>query len=121
MIISIKKYITFFCFTWFSIILTCFFWTFLYYYDFVSDNVFTFSLFSSILISVFGNSFFLGKKSFKKGYLEGIKFGLLLIIPFALYSLILKKFYYRLFLYYFLMLLTAVFGSIVGINKKKLK
>ena len=121
MLISIKKYITFFCFTWLSILLACLFWTFLYYYDFVSDKIFAFSLLSSILISIFENSFFLGKKSSKKGYLEGIKFGLLLIIPFVLYSFILKKFYYRLFLYYFLILLTAVFGSIMGINKKRLK
>lgn len=69
---------------------------------------------SAMLIS----SYKLGKISEKQGYLEGLKLGSIIILIFLLLILLLDSFSLRSILYYLILLLTSIIGSMIGINKK---
>lgn len=74
------------------------------------------------IISIFIGSFSLGRKSNKKGWLEGIKLGAILIfIIFLIDTLIFKSFILKKIIYYSILLITSILGSMIGIvNKKKI-
>ena len=71
------------------------------------------------IISIFIGSYRLGKFSNEKGYIEGIKYGLIWVILFAVICLICKVFDWTSIIYYFILLFISILGSILGINKKK--
>ena len=71
------------------------------------------------IISIFIGSYRLGKLSNEKGYIEGIKYGLIWVILFAVFCLICKAFDWTSIIYYFILLFISILGSILGINKKK--
>lgn len=96
------------------LILTCF-----YYYDYISEDTYNFFKFWILMFSIFGNSFILGKQSSKKGYIEGVRFGSLIIIILFISTLIFFKFRLRYLFYYIIILMISVLGSIIGINRKK--
>lgn len=61
-----------------------------------------------------------GKQSEKKGYKEGLKQGLLIIgILLILNIIFIRKFSLSIFTYYLIILLSSIFGSMIGINLKK--
>ena len=67
------------------------------------------------IISIFIGSYRLGKLSNEKGYIEGIKYGLIWVILFVIICLICKVFDWT----SFILLFISILGSILGINKKK--
>ena len=71
------------------------------------------------IISIFIGSYRLGKLSNEKGYIEGIKYGLIWVILFVIICLICKVFDWTSIIYYFILLFISILGSILGINKKK--
>ena len=71
------------------------------------------------IISIFIGSYRLGKLSNEKGYIEGIKYGLIWVILFAVICLICKVFDWTSIIYYFILFFISILGSILGINKKK--
>ena len=75
----------------------------------------------TIIVSLFIGGFLTGKKANKKGYLEGIKFGTIMIVMIILLNLILfkNKFTIISILYYLLLLLSSTFGAMIGIMRKK--
>ena len=62
-------------------------------------------------------SIFIG--SYRLGYIEGIKYGLIWVILFVIICLICKVFDWTSIIYYFILLFISILGSILGINKKK--
>lgn len=88
-----------------------------------------FSLFSTKVISVlklilpisaiFVSSYRLGKQSEKKGYIEGLKLGIIIILIFFVLILLLDKFTLKSLLYYLILILTSILSSMIGINRKK--
>lgn len=113
-----KKYLFSILITFISIIFTLLFTTTLYYFNLINHTTYNILKIILLLLSLFINSFILGKKSTKKGYLEGIKLSLPIIIFSLIISLITKKFKLTILIYYLIILITSIFGSIVGINKK---
>lgn len=71
------------------------------------------------IIGIFVGGFKIGKVSSKKGYIEGLKYGFIWIILLLIINLITKGFTYLSIIYYVLLLLISVVGSILGINGKK--
>lgn len=72
-----------------------------------------------IVIPSFLGSYYLGSKVNKKGYLEGVKLSLIVILSIFIIRIILrKKLNIYLFIYYLSIILISVIGSILGINKK---
>ena len=73
---------------------------------------------SSIIMLLSG--FFIGTKSSKKGFISGAILGLALILFLIIIGLFLKtKFEFGTFIYYIILIMSTMLGSIIGINKKK--
>ena len=97
-----------------SIILTT-----LYYFNLIGPITNKFLKIFIPIISIFINSFILGRKTLNKGYLEGFKLSLIFISIFLVSSLITKSFSFKLILYYLIIIITSILGSMIGINTKK--
>lgn len=74
----------------------------------------------SIILCLFINSFLLGKKASNKGYLEGLKLGSVISITYLILSILVFSFHinFKTILFYILLIIISMFGSMVGINKK---
>lgn len=72
----------------------------------------------AIITLLFGISS--GKKTSKKGYLEGLKLGAFIIILLFLLNLIFfRKFNLQILLYYLVIIASSTIGSMIGINLKR--
>lgn len=91
----------------------------LYYFDIISSGTVNYLRLFIILSVLFGTSFILGKNTKKNGYLEGMKFGIFDILIFLIISVIFFRsdFKLRIILYYIILLITSVLGSMIGINR----
>ena len=93
----------------------------LYYFNIINIKTLNIIIPLLIIISMLFGGIYIGKKANKKGYLEGLKVGIIIIILF----LITNYFAYKLkinsktLLYYILLLIVTTMGSMLGINKKK--
>jgi len=93
--------------------------TVFYYFNLVNDTVFSFLELIAIIMNIFCNSYILGKDSIKNGYLEGVKFGGIILFILTLVTLLLRAFKFKIIIYYFIIFITAILGSMVGISRKK--
>lgn len=116
----LKKYGIRLAYTLASIFLSILLLTTLYQFDLISEKVFSIVKIIILLICLFINSFLLGKTAENKGYLEGVKFSIIIITLFILLTFIFNlAFSSRMILYYLIIFLTIILGSILGINKKR--
>ena len=92
--------------------------TILYYFNILNDKSYEILKLIILLVTIFINSFLLGKTSKSKGYLEGIKYGVLLIVLLLVFTLIMYKLQSKLLLFYPLILITSTLGSMIGNVKK---
>lgn len=93
--------------------------TFIYYKDILNTISYQIINYILFLIIILINSFTLGKKSNKNGYLEGLKLGLIIItINFILVLIFKTNINLRLIFYSLIILLTSSLGAMIGINKK---
>ena len=106
-------------FTILEILLCLFILSLLYYFNLIQEKTYSILKIICLLGSIFINSFLLGKSTIKKGYLEGIKYGLLLVLICLIPTLFLQQFQLKILIYYFLILSTSTLGSMVGISRKK--
>lgn len=118
---KLKYYLKYLIVSLISIILSLLLISSLYYFNIINNNVINYLRPLIIILNVFIISYIIGKHSEKKGYLEGIKFGLLIIfisicISFIFFRNEIKP---RIIIYETIILGTSMFGSMVGINKKK--
>lgn len=116
------KYLKTLLFEFILLIITTLIITILYYFNIISSN--TNSIFKIIifLITFLSSGIYIGKKSNKKYYLEGIKLSLINIVLFLLLSLLFRyDFNFKQLLYYLLIILITTLGSIIGGNTKKNK
>ena len=72
------------------------------------------------IISLSISSYILGTNSKQKGYLEGIKLGLIIITIFIITILLFDKLEIKSLLYYLILILISILSSMLGINKKKI-
>jgi putative membrane protein (TIGR04086 family) len=72
------------------------------------------------LLALFIGGFIMGKNAKKHGFLEGIKFSFIFILLFIVASLLLKEAIgTKDLLFYILILIASILGSMFGINTKK--
>lgn len=116
---NIKKYLFSLLTTLATILITLLLITSLYYFNLISPSAYNIIKIIVLLLTLFTNGFLIGKSSSKKGYLEGIKLSIPIIILFLIITLITKSFTIKVILYYIILILTTSFGSMVGINKKE--
>ena len=99
-----------------SIILTIF-----SYFNILNYNI---TIYIKLLIGIISfiiGGFIIGKNSIKKGYIEGIKLSIIAIIIMIIISIIFKVFKYKSIIYYLVLSVSCIIGSMIGINKKKNK
>lgn len=101
------------------IIIGTVFITLLNYFDMVNSKFISSLKMFLPIISIAISGFLLGKKSLKKGYIEGIKLGSSIIIFSVLISLLTKTFVLKSLLFYVILLLSAILSSMLGINNRK--
>ncbi len=117
---TLKKYALHFLITVLSLLLTLLLITLPYYFNIINSTTYNILKIILLLLVLFINSYFLGKKAKVKGYLEGIKLALFMIFIFFLTALITSKsFELKYLLYYTITALSSIFGSMVGISQKK--
>lgn len=105
------------------ILILSFFTTILYYFNLLSSQIYNILKLFISLFSLFIGSYQIGKKAEKKGILEGIKLGGILIFLFLILHSILfqENLNFKLFFYDLILLLTSAIGGMLGINQKKEK
>ena len=90
------------------------------YFSLIQNNIFKWLKLFIPIISSFIGGFYIGKFAKEKGYLEGIKLGLLFIILMFIVTLLDgNNIKWILIIYYLILLLTSMLGSMIGINRKK--
>ncbi len=68
-------------------------------------------------IILFLGGIYMGKKTSKKGYLEGLKLGgVVVVLSFASNIILVRHFDLYVVLYYFVLAVAATIGSMIGIN-----
>ena len=92
--------------------------TLLNYFNLINSNfVSILEMFLSI-IGMIISGFIIGKNSKNKGFIEGLKLGLITILMFIILNLILNNtFEFKSLIYYFILLFSSIIGSIIGINR----
>ena len=117
----IIKYLKSLIYIFISIIISSLLITILNYFSIIKSPIISILELLSIIISIFIGSLYLGKKSTSKGYIEGLKIGgIVLIILFMLNNVgFNNKIGLNSFIFYTIILIASIFGSILGINKKK--
>lgn len=102
--------------TFFSMLVTLF-----GYFNILSEKVTQLFILFSTMLTLFIGGIYLGKKCEKKGWLEGIKIGFLIIFLFFLISYLGldQAINLKVFIYYLLLIAVSMLGSMLGINKKK--
>ena len=95
--------------------------TVLYYFNILGTSGTNYFKLAIIIISMLIGGIYIGSKAQKKGWLEGIKIGLEVIILLFLISYLGfdKGINVKTLLYYFLILSSSMLGSMIGINKRK--
>lgn len=116
----IKKYLISYAYTLGIIIIGTFVITLLNYFNLLSSNIANTLILILVIASILVGSFLLGKKSNKKGYLEGIKYSAILIFLLVIINLLfIKVFEIKSLVYFLIIIVSSTFGSMVGINKKR--
>jgi len=90
------------------------------YFDVYNYNVYVIISFIIVIISSLISGFIIGQRSLKRGWLEGIKLGLI-IISMSLIVNLFGKFIFNLktVIFYLVVFVSSILGSMVGIQKKK--
>lgn len=114
-----NKYLKSFLYVFGIILIFNFLITLLNYIGIISGLPLTILKIIIPFIALFMGGVIMGKNSETKGWLSGIKIGLISILLFLLISLIFNfKINIFTIIYYFLLLFISTFGGIIGINKK---
>lgn len=114
-----KKYLISLGYILISFFILTFLVTLLNYFDVISGTVLKALKMIISIISIFVGGIYLGINSIEKGYLKGIKLGLifvLLIFSFSFLGLD-KSFDISRLVYYLIIISTSMLGSMIGINK----
>lgn len=94
--------------------------TILDYFNLVGNTFYKISMLFIPIICVCIGGFIIGKNSHAKGYLEGLKLSLILVLLFIIFGLIFKtKFDFTNIIYYIALMTASMLSSMIGINLKK--
>lgn len=116
------KYLKTIGFEFILLIIFTLIYTILYYFNITSSNVNNILKILSFIIIFLSTGIYIGRNSQKKGWIEGLKISFITIIIFIITSLIFRyNFNLKQILYYILLIILVVIGSMLGINFKKRK
>jgi len=121
-IILIINYLKNIGYVFIGILITTIIITLLNYFNILNTSSLKVISIITIILSLFIGGYLTGRKANKKGYLEGIKFGLIMIIIVLLLNLLIFKNEFNLIniLYYISLLTSSMIGGMFGIMKKSI-
>lgn len=93
--------------------------TLLNYFEIITGGLFSIFQIILIIITTIIGGFLIGKEAKQKGWLEGLKIGLLFILLISILNFFfVKNFSIRFLLYDFILIISTMIGGILGISKK---
>ena len=95
--------------------------TILNYFDILGSKLVTFFKIIIALVSMFIGGVIMGKNSKQKGWLEGLKLASIITVIIIILNCIILNQSWKIknLIYYLILLISIIFGSMVGISKKK--
>ena len=93
--------------------------TIINYFNILSHNIINIITFIYPLILIIINSYYLGKKTNKKAFLEGLKFSSVIVTIFLIITLLTNSFKIKILIYYLILIISSIISSSIGINKKE--
>ena len=105
----------------FTILTSTFIITVLSYFNIMNDKITSICKIIISIISLFIGGFYIGKRSIKKGFIEGLKLGLIFSIVLIIFNFLAfdNSFKFKYLLFYLILIISCIFGSMIGINRKK--
>lgn len=93
----------------------------LYYFNIIGDSTANYIKLIIVTLSMLISSIYIGSKANKKGWLEGLKIGIGTIIILFIISYLAfdQGINYKTLIYYFIIVISSILGSMIGINKRK--
>lgn len=116
----IIKYLKSILYIFISIILFSILIGTLSYFNILNNSFVRIFEYVAISISTLIGGFYIGKNSNQKGFLEGIKIGIIMIIILFIFNYLAfdNGFNLSIIFFYAIILISSILGSILGINKK---
>ena len=104
-----------------TILILTFITTLLSYFNILNDKIVSIIKIIIPILSMLIGGFYIGKKSLKKGFLEGLKLGGIFSILLIIFNYLAldNSFKFKYLLFYIILIITSILGSMIGINKKK--
>ena len=104
-----------------SILILTFITTILSYFNILNDKITSIIKIIIPIISMLIGGFYIGKRSNKKGFLEGLKLGGIFscILIIFNYLALDNSFKFKYMLFYIILIISSILGSMIGINRKK--
>lgn len=103
------------------ILILTFLITILSYFNIINDKIVSIFKILIPIISVLIGSIYMGKHSKKKGFLEGLKLGIIFSLFLVILNILVFNNFFKLkyLLFYIIIIITSILGSMIGINRKK--
>ncbi len=94
----------------------------LYYFNLIGSGIINYLKLFVATISMLIGGIYIGRRTSKNGWLEGLKVGAEVIVLFFIVSYLAfdKGINIKTIIYYFILIAASILGSMIGINKKKL-
>ena len=118
---NVLKYLKALLYMLISIVVFSFLLSTLNYFDIIGNGIMSVFQIMTMIVSMFVGGFYIGKNSSSKGYLQGLKIGgiafaILFLLNFWFFG---NGFSLEKLLFYLIVMVSSVIGSVVGINKNK--
>ena len=97
--------------------------TLLSYFNILSNSVTSIFKILILVTSVIIGGYYIGKRSNKKGYIEGLKLGTIFSILLIIFNYLAfnNSFKVKYILFYLIIIVSSILGSMIGINKRAKK
>lgn len=104
-----------------TILILTFITTIFSYFNIMSDKVTSIFKILIPIIGLFIGGFYMGKRSRKSGYIEGLKLGFIFSIFLLIFNFLAfnNSFKIKYLLFYVILIVSSILGSMIGINRKK--
>lgn len=91
--------------------------TAMHYYNIINAQTLAITKIIIPIFTLFISGLLMGKKATKNGWLEGLKISLIIITIIFIITLAAGQFSPKILTFYLILILSGIFGSIIGINK----
>ena len=115
------KYLKSFGYTVVSIIVLSIITCILNYFNICDSNTVNILKLFTVIISMIIGGIYVGSCTKDKGYIQGLKIGLIYDVILFIISILVfhNSFHKEMIIYYLIIIVSSILGSIIGINKKK--